>query len=254
MLKKLAMFLVLGCAILSFAQVKPSFQAFDADYLSLSEASKGYHHFSIRVDYAPWAFVAEGDVKAPQGDPDMLFYSMDDDQLYIVVAYSEAPIGASDGLEYQAGIYDVMMYYSDGVDEFPTKIQNLKLSLLPPIVSGRFSVLMILAYLFITTGVAYGLLFQLAVYNKQSLPLNQKITSKGNFENSLQLVIELVVFFVPVFLALALTAIFGDTLGYTIMIVLGVAMTAVHPYWLRNIYTRMMRRRYENIEGFHATR
>ena len=128
------------------------------------------------------------------------------------------------------------------------------LLLIPPIVSGRFSILMILAYLFITTGVAYGLLFQLAVYNKQSLPLNQKITSKGNFENKLQFIIELVVFFVPVFLALAFTALFGDTIGYIIMIVIGVVMTAAHPYWLRNIYTRMMRRRYENIEGFHATR
>ena len=47
---------------------------------------------------------------------------------------------------------------------------------------------------------------------------------------------------------------FGDTIGYIIMIVIGVVMTAAHPYWLRNIYTRMMRRRYENIEGFHATR
>jgi len=139
MLQKLAMFLVLCCAMLSFAQVKPSFQAFDADYLSLSEASKGYHHFSIRVDYAPWAFVAEGEVKAPQGDPDMLFYSMDDDQLYIVVAYSESPIGASDGLEYQAGIYDVMMYYSDGVDEFSTKIKDLKITLLPPIASDTWA-------------------------------------------------------------------------------------------------------------------
>ena len=92
------------------------------------------------------------------------------------------------------------------------------------------------------------------MYNKQSLPLNQKITSKGNFENKLQFIIELVVFFVPVFLALAFTALFGDTIGYIIMIVIGVVMTAAHPYWLRNIYTRMMRRRYENIEGFHATR
>lgn len=128
------------------------------------------------------------------------------------------------------------------------------LLLIPPIISGRFSILMILAYLFTTTGIAYALLFQLAVYNKQSLPLNEKVTSKGNFENSLQLVIELVVFFVPVFIALALTAIFGDTLGYIIMIVIGVAVTAAHPYWLRNIYNRMMLRRYDNIEGFHATR
>ncbi|MEE3339421.1 MAG: hypothetical protein VZR14_01720 [Hallerella sp.] len=139
MLQKLAMFLVLFCATLSFAQIQPSFQAFDADYLTLSEAAKGYHHFSIRVDYAPWAFVAEGNVKAPQGDVDLLFNSMDNDQLYIVVAYSESPIGGSDGLEYQAGIYDVMIYYSDGVDEFSTKIKDLKVSLLPPIASDSWA-------------------------------------------------------------------------------------------------------------------
>ena len=139
MLQKLAMFLVLFCATLSFAQIQPSFQAFDADYLKLDEAVKGYHHFSIRVDYAPWAFVAEGRVKVPQGDVDLLFNSMDNDQLYIVVAYSESPIGGSDGLEYQAGIYDVMIYYSDGVDEFSTKIQDLKVSLLPPIASDSWA-------------------------------------------------------------------------------------------------------------------
>ena len=128
------------------------------------------------------------------------------------------------------------------------------LLLIPPVVSGRFSILMILAYMLITSGVAYFLLFLLAIFNKQSLPLNQKITSKGNFENSLQLIIELVVFFVPVFLALAFTAIFGDTMGYVIMIVIGAAFTAAHPLWLRFIYNKMMSRRYENIEGFHATR
>ena len=128
------------------------------------------------------------------------------------------------------------------------------LLLIPPVVSGRFSILMILAYLLITSGVAYFLLFLLAIFNKQSLPLNQKITSKGNFENTLQLIIELVVFFVPVFLALAFTAIFGDTTGYVIMIVIGAAFTMTHPLWLRFIYNKMMSRRYENIEGFHATR
>ena len=74
---------------------------------------------------------------------------------------------------------------------------------------------MLLAYLFTTSGPEYCILFQLAVYNKQSLPLNEKITAKGNFENTLQLIIELVVFFVPVVLALTFTAIFGDAIGYT---------------------------------------
>lgn len=128
------------------------------------------------------------------------------------------------------------------------------LLLIPPIIMGKFSLLMVISYVLLTTGVAYSALFQLAVYNKQSLPLNEKVTSKGNFENSLQLIIELVVFFVPVGLTLTLTAIFGDTLGYIIMIIIGGIATAAHPLWLRNIYNRMMRRRYENIEGFHSTR
>lgn len=139
MLKKLAMSFLLVCATLSFAQIKPSFQAFDADYLQLGEASKGYHHFIVRVDYAPWAFVAEGDVKAPQGDVDLLFNSMDNDQLYIVVAYSPSPIEGSDGFEYQAGIYDLMIYYTDEADDFSTRIKDLKITLLPPIANDSWA-------------------------------------------------------------------------------------------------------------------
>ena len=139
MLRKLSMFFVLCVTVLSFAQIKPSFQAFNADYLVLDEAMNGFHQFKIRVDYAPWAFVAEGKVKAPQGDVDLLFNSIDNDQLYIEVAYAEAPVGASDGLEYQAGIYDVMIFYSDGTDEFDTKIKDLKVSLLPPIAGDSWA-------------------------------------------------------------------------------------------------------------------
>lgn len=128
------------------------------------------------------------------------------------------------------------------------------LLLLPPIISGKFSLLMVLAYLFITTGPEYCLLFQLAIWNKQTLPLNDKITGKNQFENKLQLIIELIVFFVPIALVLILQALFSETVSFTVMIVVGLAFTLTEPYWMRNIYQRMMRRRYENLEGFHATR
>ena len=128
------------------------------------------------------------------------------------------------------------------------------LLLLPLIISGKFSLLMVLAYLLITTGPEYCLLFQLAVYNKQTLPLNDKITGKNQFENKLQLIIELVVFFVPVTLVLILQALFSDTVAFLIMILIGLAFTIANPYWMRNIYKRMMTRRYENLEGFHSTR
>lgn len=128
------------------------------------------------------------------------------------------------------------------------------LILLPTVISGKFSILMILAYILITSGVEYFILFQLAVYNKQTIPLNDKITGKANFENSLQLVIELIVFFLPVALALIFTSIFGDTIGYIILIIIGLILTLTHPIWLRNIYKRMMKRRYANLNGFHETR
>ncbi|MBQ8152690.1 MAG: hypothetical protein IJ069_03305 [Prevotella sp.] len=128
------------------------------------------------------------------------------------------------------------------------------LLLLPPIISGKFSLLMVLAYLLITTGPEYFLLFQLAVYNKQTLPLNDKITGKNQLENKLQLIIELIVFFVPVVLVLILQALFNDTVAFSVMIVIGLAFTLATPYWMRNIYQRMMRHRYENLDGFHSTR
>ena len=128
------------------------------------------------------------------------------------------------------------------------------LLLIPPVVSGRFSVLMVIAYILVTTGICYFLLFQLAVYNKSSLPLNEKVTAKGNFENTLQLVIEMMVFFVPVIIGVILTTLFGDTMGYIILIAIGAGFTFTHNIWLRNIYNRFMERHYENIEGFHATR
>ncbi|MBQ9677909.1 MAG: hypothetical protein IJV44_07210 [Prevotella sp.] len=128
------------------------------------------------------------------------------------------------------------------------------LLLLPPIISGKFSLLMVLAYLLITTGPEYCLLFQLAIYNKQTLPLNDKITGKNQFENKLQLIIELIVFFVPVTLVLILQALFSDTVAFSVMIAIGLAFTLATPYWMRHIYKRMMARRYENLEGFHSTR
>ncbi|MGN0283075.1 MAG: DUF5687 family protein [Prevotella sp.] len=157
---------------------------------------------------------------------------------------------------------DLMMTHKENIYEilkakyifFCTVLLLPTLLLLPTVFSGRFSILMILAYLFTTMGIEHFLLFQLAVYNKASLPLNEKVTSKGNFENMLQIVIELIVFFVPVALSISFTTLFGDIVGYSIMIVLGLAFTLMHNLWLRNIYKRFMKRRYANIEGFHATR
>ena len=126
--------------------------------------------------------------------------------------------------------------------------------LLPAAFAGKFTLLMMLAYMFICTGPLYLILFQLAIYNNQTLPLQQKITGKANFENGRQLIIELVGFIAPIALVSITLYLFPENIAYTILIVIGLLITAAHPWWLRRVYTSMMRRRYANLEGFHASR
>ena len=128
------------------------------------------------------------------------------------------------------------------------------LLLLPAIISGKFSLMMILAYIFITIGPEYCLLFHMAIWNRQTLPLNEKITGRNQMENKLQIFIELIVFFVPIILVSLLSALFGDVTAYTILTIIGLAFTLAMPIWMKAIYRRMMNHRYANLEGFHSSR
>lgn len=123
-----------------------------------------------------------------------------------------------------------------------------------PVIMGKFSILMILAYLLTATGPVYFMLFQLAVWNSQTLPLNDKITGKNQFENKWQAIASMTTMFAPVILVMLLQAIFSETTAYMALIVIGATCTLTEKWWLRDIYRRMMKRRYRNLEGFHASR
>jgi len=123
-----------------------------------------------------------------------------------------------------------------------------------PVFTGKYTILMVLAYILTATGPVYCLLFQMAVYNKTTLPLNDKITGKNQMENKWQAIVSMIGFFAPVVLVLLLQAIFSDEIAYLVLIFIGLGFTLTNPYWMRNIYRRMMLRRYDNLEGFHTTR
>ena len=72
--------------------------------------------------------------------------------------------------------------------------------------------------------------------------------------NKWQSILSLVSMFVPIIFVFLFEAIFDTTIAYTLLIVIGLAFTLTEPYWMRNIYVRMMRRKYSNLEGFHASR
>ncbi len=128
------------------------------------------------------------------------------------------------------------------------------LIMLPAVFNGKFSMLMMFAYLFMSSGVLYFTLFQLAVFNKQTLPLDTKVTGKNNMENGLQIIFELVGMTLPVLLISVFLILFSEATAYIILIGIGLLFTLLHPLWLHDVYRRMMKRRYENLEGFHATR
>jgi hypothetical protein len=139
-------------------------------------------------------------------------------------------------------------YYYCAILLLPLLIQLI------PVIMGQFSILMILAYLFTATGPIYFMLFQLAVYNKQTLPLNDKITGKNQLENKWQAIASMTAMFLPVVLVLLIQAVFDSTTAYWVLIIIGLVFTLTESYWMRSIYRRMMVRRYQNLEGFHSTR
>lgn len=126
--------------------------------------------------------------------------------------------------------------------------------MLPAVFTGKFTLLMLFGYMFLVAGFIHFIIFQLAVYNKQTIPLQLKVTGKGNFENGIQIVIEIAALIVPGMIVGLGYLTVGLTATYIFMCVLGIAFIVTYPLWLRNIYNRMMKRRYENIEGFLATK
>lgn len=127
--------------------------------------------------------------------------------------------------------------------------------MLPTVFAGKWSIWMLLAYTLYTAGAQYFLLFQMAVYNKQTIPLNAKFIGKNSMENNyMQLVVQMVVFFIPILLASVLQALGGEWVCNSVMAVIGIAFILTNRLWLQNIYKRMMVRRYENMASFRASR
>lgn len=129
------------------------------------------------------------------------------------------------------------------------------LLMIPTVVVGKWSLLMLLAYAVFTAGLQYFILFQMAVYNKQTLPLNTKYISKAGMENNYrQLAVTMGCLFVPSILITTLSGFMSEQQVYAFMLVVGVAFIATCKFWLRNIYNRMMRKKYQLLEGFQSSR
>lgn len=128
------------------------------------------------------------------------------------------------------------------------------LLLLPTVFTGKCSFLMLFSFLIFTAGVNPFILLQMAVYNKQTIPLNEKFIRNGVENNYIQVIVEMVAFIVPMVVISLLHNLCRITIGSIIMILIGASFMATNKWWLSNIYKRMMKRRYINLEGFRSSR
>ena len=123
-----------------------------------------------------------------------------------------------------------------------------------PVYKGKITLLMAFAYLIFTVGVVFFLLLQLAVYNTRTLPLNSTIMKSNKTSTTAQMIIMGLAMGIPLILDSLFTALFSETIAYTLLTVIGLAFIATHNLWIKNIYNRFMKRRYENMEAFRASR
>lgn len=117
MRRTLQMLFLFMVATLSAADLK--FQGFAADYAKFGGMGGGYREFEIRVEHAPYHFIAKGKVSAgPQtSDLDILT-----DEIGIAVSYFD------EGTP-QVTAYNEVMFF---VQDEPTKVKDVTFELLSP--------------------------------------------------------------------------------------------------------------------------
>ena len=125
--------------------------------------------------------------------------------------------------------------------------------MLPMVIVGKWDLLMLVSYGIFTAGFQHFLLMQLAVYNNKAYPLNEKFTSKGGVSNNyIQMIEATAAFILPMFVISVLELFLDKSVAWIVMMTIGMVFIVTHQLWLRNIYNRMMKRRYKNMESFHA--
>jgi hypothetical protein len=126
--------------------------------------------------------------------------------------------------------------------------------MIPAIVMGKLSLLSAFAFAFFAVGPVYFMLFQLAVYNNKTVPLNEGLTGRQASGTGFQNLVSFGVFGLPMAVLFALDAVFGEVTGRWILLSIGLAFVLTSHLWIKNVYNRFMKRRYANMEGFRDTK
>ena len=124
--------------------------------------------------------------------------------------------------------------------------------LIPAIITEKLMLMDTIAWCLFTMGPVYFCFMQLAVYNKSTIALNEKTTQKSN--SGMQILVNFAVLLGPLTFYMIAQAFMDPRILNGIWMSLGILTIVTSNYWLKNIYTRLMKRKYINLEGFRDSR
>ena len=126
---------------------------------------------------------------------------------------------------------------------------------LPIALIGKISFWTILSYALFAAGVAYRILFQMAVYNKVTFSMQATHTGKNANTNYIQLIVTIITIISPFpIAALGTWWLNQPILTNTILSLLGIIFITTHRSWISRISRKMKDNLYEQLEGFQKSR
>lgn len=129
------------------------------------------------------------------------------------------------------------------------------LAFLPVAIIGKISFWTILSYALFAAGVAYRILFQMAIYNKVTLSMQATHTGKNANTNYIQLIVTIITIISPFpITALGTWWLNQPILSNTILSLLGIIFITTHRRWISSISQKMKDNQYEQLEGFQKSR
>ena len=129
------------------------------------------------------------------------------------------------------------------------------LAFLPVALIGKISFWTILSYALFAAGVAYRILFQMAIYNKVTFSMQATHTGKNANTNYIQLIVTIITIISPFpITALGTWWLNQPILSNTILSLLGIIFITTHRPWISSISRKMKDNQYEQLEGFQKSR
>ena len=124
--------------------------------------------------------------------------------------------------------------------------------LLIPAFQGKIDFMLVIANFFYVIGPVSFMIFQNAVYNKTYIDLFNRGMMNWQGQSGNRVAITMITMFLPVILVLIINSFFGKAVAYWFMITVGILFALTSQQWLRWTYSRFLKRKYKNMEGFRS--